>query len=100
MPLTEEAAANIDAVSGGVSSGVTPMEVDNEVSIPMASEPVPTPSTSVAASVNNLTLNSNEPLNKELQCYPQRAALLKSMLNFLKKAIQDPAFSDSIRHCK
>lgn len=31
-------------------------------------------------------------------CLPQRAALLKSMLNFLKKAIQDPAFSDSIRH--
>nr|XP_029521090.1 E3 ubiquitin-protein ligase HUWE1-like isoform X16 [Oncorhynchus nerka] len=33
-----------------------------------------------------------------LQCIPQRAALLKSMLNFLKKAIQDPAFSDGIRH--
>ncbi|XP_022080949.1 E3 ubiquitin-protein ligase HUWE1-like [Acanthaster planci] len=32
------------------------------------------------------------------QCFPQRAALLKSMLNFLKKAIPDPAFSDSIRH--
>ena len=31
-------------------------------------------------------------------CLPQRAALLKSMLNFLKKAISDPAFSDSIRH--
>ena len=31
-------------------------------------------------------------------CLPQRAALLKSMLNFLKKAIQDPAVSDSIRH--
>uniref|UniRef100_UPI00358F3842 E3 ubiquitin-protein ligase HUWE1 isoform X5 n=1 Tax=Myxine glutinosa TaxID=7769 RepID=UPI00358F3842 len=31
------------------------------------------------------------------QCIPQRAALLKSMLNFLKKAIPDPAFSDSIR---
>ncbi len=31
-------------------------------------------------------------------CLPQRAALLKSMLNFLKKAIQDSAFSDSIRH--
>lgn len=30
-------------------------------------------------------------------CLPQRAALLKSMLNFLKKAIQDTAFSDSIR---
>lgn len=29
-------------------------------------------------------------------CLPQRAALLKSMLNFIKKI--DPAFSDSIRH--
>ncbi|XP_054168845.1 E3 ubiquitin-protein ligase HUWE1-like isoform X3 [Oppia nitens] len=35
---------------------------------------------------------------KDIQCYPQRAALLKSMLNFLKKAIQDPAFADTIRH--
>ena len=33
-----------------------------------------------------------------MTCLPQRAALLKSMLNFLKKAISDPAFSDSIRH--
>ncbi|KAL3853804.1 hypothetical protein ACJMK2_017313, partial [Sinanodonta woodiana] len=33
-----------------------------------------------------------------LQCFPQRAALLKSMLNFLKKAVPDPAFSESIRH--
>lgn len=32
------------------------------------------------------------------QCFPQRAALLKSMLNFLKKAIPDPAFTESIRH--
>lgn len=31
-------------------------------------------------------------------CLPQRSALLKSMLNFLKKALQDPAFSDNIRH--
>ncbi|XP_012277229.1 E3 ubiquitin-protein ligase HUWE1 isoform X2 [Orussus abietinus] len=31
-------------------------------------------------------------------CLPQRAALLKSMLNFLKKAIQDPTFADTIRH--
>ena len=33
-----------------------------------------------------------------LTCLPQRAALLKSMLNFLKKAIQDQALSDSIRN--
>lgn len=31
-------------------------------------------------------------------CYPQRAALLKSMLNFLKKAIQYPNLSDGLRH--
>ncbi|KAJ8983063.1 hypothetical protein NQ317_007105 [Molorchus minor] len=31
-------------------------------------------------------------------CLPQRAALLKSMLNFLKKAFQDSAFAESIRH--
>ncbi|GFT18781.1 e3 ubiquitin-protein ligase HUWE1 [Nephila pilipes] len=37
-------------------------------------------------------------LKKGAQCFPQRAALLKSMLNFLKKSIQDPAFSDNIRH--
>uniref|UniRef100_A0A8C3HVY9 HECT, UBA and WWE domain containing E3 ubiquitin protein ligase 1 n=1 Tax=Chrysemys picta bellii TaxID=8478 RepID=A0A8C3HVY9_CHRPI len=38
------------------------------------------------------------PSSAGVQCIPQRAALLKSMLNFLKKAIQDPAFSDGIRH--
>lgn len=36
--------------------------------------------------------------SKDLQCYTQRAALLKSMLNFLKKAVQDSTFSDCIRH--
>ena len=46
----------------------------------------PSASTALAAPLPGLT------------CLPQRAALLKSMLNFLKKAIQDPAFSDSIRH--
>lgn len=38
------------------------------------------------------------PSRSSKTCLPQRAALLKSMLNFLKKAIQEPAFSDSIRH--
>ena len=31
------------------------------------------------------------------QIIPQRAALLKSILNFFKKAILDPSFSDSVR---
>lgn len=37
-------------------------------------------------------------LSRDTQCYTQRAALLKSMLNFLKKAVQDSTFSDCIRH--
>ncbi|KAJ8683247.1 hypothetical protein QAD02_019039 [Eretmocerus hayati] len=41
---------------------------------------------------------SQSPAKSGKICLPQRAALLKSMLNFLKKAIQDPTFSDSIRH--
>uniref|UniRef100_A0A8C4MDM2 E3 ubiquitin-protein ligase HUWE1 n=1 Tax=Equus asinus asinus TaxID=83772 RepID=A0A8C4MDM2_EQUAS len=42
--------------------------------------------------------SSSTSISSGVQCIPQRAALLKSMLNFLKKAIQDPAFSDGIRH--
>lgn len=67
---------------------------------PMDVDTSPKPSTSnTAATTITATLTST--LGKgssEVQCYAQRAALLKSMLNFLKKAIQDSAFSDSIRH--
>ena len=68
------------------NSGVTPMEVDLMQTV----EPV-------ALSSASNSVSSVQPL-KDIQCYPQRAALLKSMLNFLKKAIQDPAFADGIRH--
>ncbi|XP_072599531.1 E3 ubiquitin-protein ligase HUWE1 isoform X13 [Vulpes vulpes] len=52
-------------------------------------------SSSSSASINS---GSGPGPRPGVQCIPQRAALLKSMLNFLKKAIQDPAFSDGIRH--
>ena len=65
------------------SPNVTPMEVDQ-----------------VHGEPQQVALSTDALPNKDLQCYPQRAALLKSMLNFLKKAIQDPAFSDGIRHRK
>lgn len=38
------------------------------------------------------------PTNFGKTCLPQRAALLKSMLNFLKKALQDTMFADNVRH--
>lgn len=54
-----------------------------------------------AGSTNNLStvpVSNSQSKNCTRSCLPQRAALLKSMLNFLKKAIQDAAFSESIRH--
>jgi len=47
---------------------------------------------------NSKSLQNTAQQNKDIQCYTQRGALLKSMLNFLKKAIQDSTFSDCIRH--
>lgn len=35
---------------------------------------------------------------KGVQCMPQRSALFKSILNFLKKTIQDQTMTESIRH--
>jgi hypothetical protein len=32
------------------------------------------------------------------RCHQQRAALIKSLLNFIKRAIQDSQFADSVRH--
>lgn len=76
----------------------SPMEVDSSPKpstsslIPSTSGSAPQPSSS-----NIVTAIPMPAINKDLQCYPQRAALLKSMLNFLKKAIQDSSFSDQIR---
>uniref|UniRef100_A0A8B9MQW4 HECT-type E3 ubiquitin transferase n=1 Tax=Accipiter nisus TaxID=211598 RepID=A0A8B9MQW4_9AVES len=58
-------------------------------------DPAP-PANAAAAVPSTSTATASSP--RGVQCIPQRAALLKSMLNFLKKAIQDPAFSDGIRH--
>uniref|UniRef100_A0A672V4E9 E3 ubiquitin-protein ligase HUWE1 n=1 Tax=Strigops habroptila TaxID=2489341 RepID=A0A672V4E9_STRHB len=57
----------------------------------------PAPSSNSSAVPSTSTAPTSSPRGG-VQCIPQRAALLKSMLNFLKKAIQDPAFSDGIRH--
>jgi E3 ubiquitin-protein ligase HUWE1 len=51
-----------------------------------------------SAAPQHSKVQQNPPVPRDIQCYTQRAALLKSMLNFLKKAIQDSTFSDCIRH--
>ncbi|XP_041093093.1 E3 ubiquitin-protein ligase HUWE1-like [Polyodon spathula] len=78
------------------------METDTEVSdVAMESSPGPSTSTEQRAegeSRDQASASLGFTPRPGVQCIPQRAALLKSMLNFLKKAIQDPAFSDGIRH--
>ncbi|XP_040178870.1 E3 ubiquitin-protein ligase HUWE1 isoform X10 [Rana temporaria] len=75
------------------------METDMEVSdVAMESSPGPSTSTEPRPLPTSSSTGSIVMPRSGVQCIPQRAALLKSMLNFLKKAIQDPAFSDGIRH--
>ncbi|XP_071979940.1 E3 ubiquitin-protein ligase HUWE1 isoform X6 [Engystomops pustulosus] len=75
------------------------METDMEVSdVAMESSPGPSTSADVRPMTTSSSAGSLVMPRSGVQCIPQRAALLKSMLNFLKKAIQDPAFSDGIRH--
>ncbi|KAI8504284.1 E3 ubiquitin-protein ligase huwe1, partial [Branchiostoma belcheri] len=74
------------AASTSSGSSDVPMEMDG-----------PSPASTSSMSEDNRT-ETDKKQDPQKQCFPQRAALMKSMLNFLKKAIPDPAFSDSIRH--
>uniref|UniRef100_A0A3B3WWL6 E3 ubiquitin-protein ligase HUWE1 n=1 Tax=Poecilia mexicana TaxID=48701 RepID=A0A3B3WWL6_9TELE len=76
------------------------MDTDMELSeVAMESSPGPSTSSGSRPEVDHRAQSSSSNTPRTgMQCIPQRAALLKSMLNFLKKAIQDPAFSDGIRH--
>uniref|UniRef100_A0A3Q2Q442 E3 ubiquitin-protein ligase HUWE1 n=1 Tax=Fundulus heteroclitus TaxID=8078 RepID=A0A3Q2Q442_FUNHE len=76
------------------------MDTDMEMSeVAMESSPGPSTSSGSRPEVDQRAQSSSSNTPRTgMQCIPQRAALLKSMLNFLKKAIQDPAFSDGIRH--
>lgn len=66
---------------------------------PAPTEEVSQPSTSSAMEVPSTAAQPDYSEAKTgLSCLPQRAALIKSMLNFLKKAIQEPGFSESMRH--
>ncbi|KAG1653506.1 E3 ubiquitin-protein ligase HUWE1 [Nymphon striatum] len=72
---------------------MSPMDVDSVTNVdsPMSSLTV----TSGAAELKSLDFPTPK---TNVQCLPQRAALLKSMLNFLKKVFQEPSFSDGVRH--
>lgn len=80
-PAPASAASGTSTTSTSTSSSNTSSTASN------------TPTTTTVPSAS-----TSQPKIITKSCLPQRAALLKSMLNFLKKAIQDAAFSESIRH--
>ncbi|XP_037091019.1 E3 ubiquitin-protein ligase HUWE1-like [Pollicipes pollicipes] len=92
-PAETAAAASVPAATGAAPPATSPERMDVEPAAAAAAAPV-AGSTSAAASAPVEAAAAGP----EVTCLPQRSALLKSQLNFLKKAIQDPSFSESIRH--
>lgn len=88
--------------SGALNSPGTPSQAPNATNTSNNTSTVPVnnsaSSNSSSTSSSSCSSSYGQSKNCTRSCLPQRAALLKSMLNFLKKAIQDAAFSESIRH--
>lgn len=82
---------------GAAASAGTP-NTSGSTSNSSSTVPVSNPASSNSSSTSSSSGSYGQSKNCTRSCLPQRAALLKSMLNFLKKAIQDAAFSESIRH--
>uniref|UniRef100_F6XN27 HECT-type E3 ubiquitin transferase n=1 Tax=Ciona intestinalis TaxID=7719 RepID=F6XN27_CIOIN len=74
--------------------------LEHEVAIckkdaPMACDTIPGAAESPSDGKSRTEMETEE---SGAQCLPQRAALFKSVLNFLKKAISDQAFGGQVRH--
>lgn len=72
-----------------------PMEVESEPQASTSQQQQPQPA---AQPKETPVIDKSLFSSSDFQCYPQRAALLKSMLNFLKKAVQCAALSEGVRH--
>ena len=85
----EETEAKVENGAEAENEGEESMEVDPSPTPPApaaAAAPVVLPPSSLSAA-SGVTAPHTAP-KTGITCLPQRAALLKSMLNFLKKAIQ------------
>ncbi|XP_066927721.1 E3 ubiquitin-protein ligase HUWE1-like isoform X2 [Clytia hemisphaerica] len=81
-------------MSTGLNENVTETAASGTASDVEMKEDEPTTSTSTSTPSSATIITKR---NNHNQCLPQRAALLKSILNFLKKAIPDAAFVDITR---
>jgi E3 ubiquitin-protein ligase HUWE1 len=88
----ESSALEIDATTTESSTNTATSSLDET-----------TPSTSAVPGSSDVEMKDSSTTSDQrkpsvpCQYLPQRAALLKSILNFLKKAIPDPAFADNTR---
>ena len=81
-------------------SFVKPAHPDSS-SVPMETDAPPTTSSPACTAVESSDSEVKKPAGSDvIQCMPERSALIKSILNFLKKAIPDPTFAENIRNCK
>ena len=95
-PKGDEANGESSSTSG---SGETPMETSaNELDTTLASASGESADGAQLLDVMEVCPTSD---GKKIQgtCMPERAALIKSILNFLKKAIPEPTFAENIRNC-
>lgn len=58
------------------------------------------PPTSLEPIVGGVAGSSVGGVAEGIQCMPERSALIKSILNFVKKAVPDPTFTENIRNCE
>ena len=82
----------------------TPQDEAMDVAPPTTSEAPPTASDAppIAAGTPPLLEATGGACVEEtlVTCMPERVALIKSILNFLKKVIPEPTFAENIRNCK
>ena len=93
--LMEVEECKID-VPSVLPSSVKPAKPDSQ-SVPMETDATPT-SSAATCIVDDVDMKKDG--SEVVQCMPERSALIKSILNFLKKAIPDPTFAENIRNCK
>ncbi|KAL8595169.1 hypothetical protein ACOMHN_013842 [Nucella lapillus] len=94
QPFVVRPQNRVQSMDSNPESPPAPVEMEtNQRGDRSSAEGVP----STSSCTDGSAVDCDEP-RPGVQCFPQRAALLKSMLNFLKKAIPDNAFTESIRH--
>ena len=98
--------ASLDTPTSGVvaetSSGGTDVTTPPVVAMDTTEERSTSGSVPAPSHASSLPQTASKPCSSGVlyTCMPERAALIKSILNFLKKAIPEPTFSENMRTCE